>query len=148
MVLPADPAPFWQGRLDAIADHERHLTRQGTAIVKFFLHVGADEQRERLLRRIDDPDRNWKFDDSDVEERQHRAAYLDAYEHALQATSRPWAPWYAIPADSKPFMRAQVADIVARTLEGMNPRYPSVSDARRQEIQAMRARLLGDGVGD
>lgn len=144
--IPDDPDDIWRWRLRAIADHERHLSRQGTVVVKFFLHVSADEQRRRLLKRIDDPDRNWKFDNNDVSERRHRAAYLRAYEAALQATSTPWAPWYVIPADNKAYLRVQVADILVRTLRRIDPQYPTVSEARRAELLAFREHLLSEPV--
>ena len=148
--IPKDPDQIWDWRIKAIRDHEEHLARQGTVVVKFFLHVSADEQKNRLLKRIEDPDRNWKFDANDVSERKHRAAYLRAYEAALQSSSRPWAPWYAIPADNKPFMRVQVADILVRTLERINPAFPTVSDARRAELLSFRESLLAEGedLGD
>src|SRR5690606_782271 len=98
------PARIWQERLRAIADYERHLSEQGTLILKFWLNVSAEEQRKRLLERIGEPSKNWKFDIRDLEQRAKRAAYLAAYAQALPATSRPWAPWYAIPADDKHYL--------------------------------------------
>lgn len=133
----------WSQRLESIADHERHLARNGTAIVKFFLNVSRDEQKARFLSRLDEPEKNWKFAAGDVRERGHWEEYQVAYEAALRATSRPWAPWYAIPADDKPFMRLAVADIVARTLESLGLRYPAVDPVEKARFDEMR-RLLED----
>lgn len=132
---------LWSERLESIADHERHLARSGTVIVKFWLNVSKEEQRKRLLKRLDDPDRTWKFSARDVDERDHWERYMSCYEAALRATSCPWAPWYAIPADNKPFMRVAVADIVQRTLQGMAPEFPSLSDDEVASLQALRGRL-------
>lgn len=145
--IPEDPDALWRWRFEAIRAHEEHLARQGTVVVKFFLHVSAQEQARRLLKRIEDPDRNWKFDNNDVAERQHRPAYLRAFEAALNATSRPQAPWYVIPADDKPWMRLQVADILVQTLERVNPRYPTVSERRRGELLSFRESLLAEAEG-
>jgi PPK2 family polyphosphate:nucleotide phosphotransferase len=138
-------AELWQERFESIRAFERHLARNGTAIVKFWLNVSPEEQRRRFLDRIDQADSNWKFSAQDVDERERWDDYMAAYEAALCATSRPWAPWYAIPADDKPFMRATVADIIARTLEGLALEFPAVSDADRAEMRKLRALLEGDG---
>ncbi len=135
---------IWDERLESIRDFERHLARNGTVILKFWLNVSRDEQRERFLARIDEPEANWKFSAGDVEERTHWDAYMAAYEQALNATSRPWAPWYAIPADNKPYMRRVVADLVVDTLQRLDIAFPEVSDARRQEMLGLRDALLGD----
>lgn len=141
--VPALPLEeLWPQRLRAIGDHERHLAENGTVILKFWLNVSKEAQRLRLLKRLDDPSRNWKFSSKDVDEREHWPTYMASYEDALQATSRPWAPWYAIPADNKPYMRVVVADILRRTLETMAPQYPTVSDEARVSLQAMRSRLI------
>ena len=144
--LPVRPVGerIWEERFESIADHEKHLARNGTAIVKFWLNVSREEQRTRFLARIAEPEKNWKFEKADLEERAHWDDYLRAYEEALNATSRPWAPWYAIPADDKPFMRAAVADIVVRTLEGLDLAYPTVSDAERAELRALGEELASD----
>jgi PPK2 family polyphosphate:nucleotide phosphotransferase len=146
--LPAQRLPrrppgdaFWKERFESIRDHERHLARNGTVLLKFWLNVSADEQRRRFLSRLDEPDKNWKFSVGDVREREHRDAYVQAFEEALAATSRPHAPWYAIPADDKPFMRVAVADLVVRALEDLGLGYPSVSDADRARFDEMRRRL-------
>lgn len=140
--IPPQPLEtLWPQRLRAIADHERHLAENGTVVLKFWLNVSKDEQRDRLLKRIDDPSRNWKFSAQDVAERGHWDAYMDSYEQALQATSKPWAPWYAIPANNKPYMRVVVADILRRTLQAMDPQYPVLSPDKQAELQGLRGQL-------
>ena len=113
-------------------------------IVKFWLNVSRDEQRKRFLARIDEPEKNWKFSEGDVKERAHWDAYMHAYEEAIAATSRPWAPWYAIPADNKSYMRLAVADVVVRSLALLELDYPSVSTASREQLLAMRTLLEND----
>ena len=125
IALPDDLDTLWQQRYRAIADHERHLAENGTVILKFWLNVSKDEQRRRFLSRLDEPHKNWKFAVGDIHERAHWDDYMAAYADALAATSRPWAPWYAIPADNKAYMRWQVARIVRKTLAQMDPQYPS-----------------------
>ena len=137
-----DLEALWEERLQSIRNFERHLARNGTAILKFWLNVSKDEQRSRFLDRIDEPESNWKFSFGDVKERQLWDKYMNAYEHALNATSRPWAPWYAIPADNKPYMRRVVADIVAKTLKRLDIAFPTVSEERRAEMLAMRDKLV------
>ena len=122
-----DPASFWDQRMHSIRDHEAHLARNGTVIVKFFLHVSQEEQRERFLDRIDHPDKNWKFSDGDVRERQHWDQYMDAYAQALSATSTREAPWYVVPADDKKNARLIMSAVVNQTLEIARP---EVSEAR------------------
>jgi PPK2 family polyphosphate:nucleotide phosphotransferase len=135
------PARLWQERLRAIADHERHLAEQGTVILKFWLNVSADEQRERLIARIDEPRKHWKFNIRDLEQRAKRAAYLAAYSEALAATSKPWAPWYAIPADNKHYMRWQVANIVNGAFARLGVDFPTFDDSALVEFEAARALL-------
>ena len=137
----AKGAAFWKERFESIRDHERHLARNGTVILKFWLNVSPDEQRRRFLSRIDEPHKNWKFDTGDVRERQHWDAYMHAYEQMLRATSRPWAPWYAVPADDKPYLRLAVAEILVDALERLDLRFPEVSDADRERLGEMRALL-------
>ena len=132
---------LWDQRFESIRDHERHLAKNGTRILKFFLNVSKEEQRQRFLSRIDEPDKNWKFSESDVKERAHWNAYMRAYEDALGQTSREHAPWFAIPADDKPFMRLQVAKIIVEALKDLDPQYPQVSDDRRRELREMRSQL-------
>jgi len=136
---------LWEERFESIREHERHLARNGTVILKFFLNVSREEQRQRFLSRLNEPEKHWKFAVGDVEERAHWDAYMSAYQEALRETSRPWAPWYAIPADSKKYMRMAVADIVVRTLRGLGLRYPTVEPADRVRFDEMRAILEADG---
>jgi PPK2 family polyphosphate:nucleotide phosphotransferase len=136
---------LWQHRYESIRDHERHLARNGTVVVKLFLNVSREEQRERFLSRLDEPHKNWKFNAGDVEERQHWDDYMAAYETALSETSRPWAPWYAIPADSKPYMRWAVADLLVRRLEGLDLAYPEPAEDDRARFAEMRRRLEEEG---
>ena len=138
------PKKFWKQRYASIRDHERHLARTGTVILKFWLNVSKEEQRQRFLARLTEPEKNWKFEAADVAEREHWDAYMQAYEDALNETSRPWAPWYAIPADSKPYMRATVAEIIVRTMKAMDLRYPVSDDAQLASFEALRKRLLNE----
>jgi len=140
----ADVGQLWQQRYESIRQHERHMAQNGTVILKFWLNVSKEEQKERFLARIDTPEKNWKFSSADVEERQHWEEYMAAYEDALNATSRPWAPWYAIPADDKRVMRLKVAEILAETLETLNLQYPSLGKKQEQELQLMRERLINE----
>ncbi len=142
--LPGKPKleEVWKQRYQSIRAFEKHLARNGTVIVKFWLNVSTDEQRERFVARVDEPEKNWKFRAGDVEERRHWKSYMAAYEDALNETSRPWAPWYAIPADDKPFMRRTVADVVRQTIERMNPRFPEVSHEERQRMISLRDELM------
>ncbi len=139
-----DLAGLWEQRYESIRDFERHAARNGTVIVKFWLNVSKDEQRDRLIERIDEPESNWKFNPGDLAERGKWAQYMEAYGAALGATSRPWAPWYAVPADSKSFMRRTIAEILVDTLERLPMAWPEVSDARRAEMQALRAQLAAE----
>jgi PPK2 family polyphosphate:nucleotide phosphotransferase len=140
--LPAfDLDSIWDDRLRSIRDMERHLAENGMVILKFWLNVCTAEQKQRFLDRIDEPEANWKFSKSDVEEREYWNDYMEAYEKALNATSRVYAPWYAIPADDKPFMRRTVAEIVADTLERLPLAYPEVSPEARAEMMTLRKTL-------
>lgn len=137
-----DPATIWNERLESIRDWERHLARNGVVVVKFWLNLSHDEQRRRLLARIDRPEKNWKFDAADLDERLLWDDYMHAYAEALAATSRPHAPWYAIPADYKPYMRVAVARIMVHTLENLDMAYPEPSTEHLQLLEAGRERLL------
>jgi len=131
----------WDQRLSSIREHEQHLARNGTIILKFWLNVSKEEQRQRFLSRLDEPEKNWKFSAGDVRERGFWDDYMQAYEKALAATSRPWAPWYAIPADNKAYMRATVADTIVRTMQGLSMNYPEVSPKERERFDEMRTLL-------
>jgi PPK2 family polyphosphate:nucleotide phosphotransferase len=136
-----DETTVWEERYQSIRDHEAHLARNGTVIVKFFLHVSRDEQRRRFLSRIDEPHKNWKFSEKDVGERAHWTEYMHAFEEALNATTRPWAPWYAVPADNKPFLRSTVAELIAATLARLDLRYPEMTKSDRERLAKMRKML-------
>jgi PPK2 family polyphosphate:nucleotide phosphotransferase len=136
-----DCAELWAERLESIREHERHLARNGTVILKFWLNVSAAEQKNRFLSRLDDPDKSWKFNPDDVAEREYWDSYMHAYEEALNATSRPWAPWYAIPADSKPWMRAAIADIIVAALSSLDLRYPEPDTSELGRFEAAREKL-------
>ncbi len=135
---------FWEGRFESIREFEQHLARNGTVIVKFWLNVSRKEQKKRFLERISDPEKNWKFRLGDLDDRARWEDFQAAYEAMLRATSRPWAPWYAIPADDKDYMRATVARILVETLERMDPRYPRVDARQRRELAAGRRRLSSE----
>ena len=137
---PVDNA-FWEERLRDIAAFERHLVRNGTTIVKFFLNISKKEQKDRLVARLNDPTKFWKFDPSDLEARARWDDYIKAYESAFRATSTKQAPWYVIPGDNKPAMRVIVAAIIVETLSGMKPRYPEPDEALSRAIKAARKTL-------
>ena len=132
---------LWQQRYESIRDHEKHLARNGTVVLKFWLNVSRDEQRKRFLSRLDDQSKNWKFSSGDVDESVLWKDYMNAYEQALNATSRPWAPWYAIPADDKPYARLQVAEIIVESLKSLNLKYPPVSKRQLEDIGTMQELL-------
>lgn len=132
---------LWQQRFESIRDHEKHLARNGTVVLKFWLNVSRNEQRKRFLSRLDEPEKNWKFSAGDIDESALWNDYMNAYEQALSATSRPWAPWYAIPADNKPYARLQVAEIIVESLKSLNLQYPEVSKKHLEEISEMRKLL-------
>ena len=129
---------LWQQRYESIRDHEKHLARNGTVVLKFWLNVSHEEQRKRFLSRLEEPEKNWKFSDGDVAESRRWDDYMKAYEEALNATSRPWAPWFAIPADDKPYARLQVAQIIVDSLKSLDLHYPEVSVKHLEEIEEMR----------
>ena len=134
---------IWKERYEDIDAFERYLARNGTVIRKFFLHVSKEEQRDRFLARLDEPEKNWKFAAADVQERQHWDEYMKAYEKMIEATTSDEAPWFVIPADHKWFTRLAVADVIVETLEGLDLHFPEVSEAQRQELQRARALLEG-----
>ena len=144
--LPAPVAgrSLWEQRYESITGLERHLTRNGTRIIKFFLHVSKDEQRKRFLERLEKPEKNWKFSIRDLEEREKWGAYTKAYEDAISATSTEWAPWYVVPADRKWFTHLVVAQVIAATLADLDLRYPPIDATRRQEMEKGR-RILRRG---
>ncbi|MCH2198626.1 MAG: polyphosphate kinase 2 family protein [Flavobacteriales bacterium] len=132
---------FWEGRYEAIREWEQHLANSGTRILKFFLNVSKDEQKKRLLKRMDRPDKHWKFNLGDVKERAYWSAYMNAYEEAIDETARPHAPWFIIPADDKDYMRAAVTTIVRQEMEKLNLDYPSTAPNIAEEIAEGRRML-------
>jgi PPK2 family polyphosphate:nucleotide phosphotransferase len=134
-------ARLWKHRYQSIVDFERHLVRNGTRVVKFFLHVSKEEQRERFLARIDTPEKNWKFGKTDVTERGLWNDYMRAYEQCLQATSTNEAPWYAVPADDKKNARLLVSEVLVQTMKRLKMRFPEPSAARIKELRAIRKQL-------
>jgi polyphosphate kinase 2 (PPK2 family) len=131
-------AEFWDDRLRDIRAFESYLARQGTRIVKIFLHVGEDEQKARLRARLDDPEKLWKFDPGDLEERARRADYMAAYGEAIATTSTPEAPWYVVPADQKWFARLVVANILVASLEELDIRTPEPDRATLERLEIAR----------
>lgn len=142
--IPRKPADPWQERYESIRDFEKHLARNGTLVLKFFLNVSREEQKERLLARLDDPAKNWKFEAGDLDVREQWDEYMKAYEEAINATSTPWAPWYAIPADDKPYMRRTVAEIFQQAIESLPLRWPELHPDELARIDEWRARLEAD----
>ena len=133
---------IWDERLEDIAAFERYLARNGTVILKFFLHVSRKEQKERFMERLDQPEKNWKFAAADVHERRYWDDYMEAYEDAIRATAAKHAPWYVVPADNKWFTRLIVAAAIVETLEKLDLEYPKIDAATKKELAAARAGLL------
>ena len=140
---PKNRKDVWEQRYRSILDMEKHLDRNGTRIVKFFLHLSKEEQRKRFLARIDEPEKNWKFSMADIHERKYWKDYVTAFEECLQATSTRHAPWYAVPADDKENARLIVSQIVLDTLGELKMSYPRTTAKRRQELLAIRKELAG-----
>ncbi len=142
--LPYVPKPLdelWDQRFESINAAEKHWARNGTVVLKFFLNVSKHEQQRRFLDRVRDPDDNWKFTASDWSEAAKRDDYLEAYQGALRATSKPWAPWYCIPADSKSYIRRVISEIIVGTLKQLPLAYPTPSDADKAMIEKVRHAL-------
>jgi PPK2 family polyphosphate:nucleotide phosphotransferase len=137
---PSDDA-FWQERYEDINAFEQHLARNGTKIVKFFLHVSKDVQKQRFFARLDTPGKEWKFNAADVDERERWDDYMGAFEAAISATSTAWAPWYVIPADHKWLTQALVAAVIVETLEALDLRWPEVSPEEHAANIEARKRL-------
>ena len=135
---------IWQHRFDDIRAFERHLARNGTLVLKFFLNVSLEEQRKRFLERIDQPGKRWKFSMGDVAERKLWPRYMDAYEKLIQETSRDEAPWYVVPADNKWFTRLVVAGAMAKAMEGLDLAYPTVEGLALKDLQAARKALKAE----
>jgi PPK2 family polyphosphate:nucleotide phosphotransferase len=139
-----DSKNVWRDRYRSILDHEAHLHRNGTRIVKFFLHISPEEQRKRFLKRIENPRKNWKFAAADLEARDRWGDYQKAYEQCLSATSTDHAPWYVIPADCKPDARLLVSQIVLETLAGLDMKRPEMDERQKKILQKARKKLLAE----
>ena len=136
-----DEKTIWKERYRSIVDLEEHLHRNGTRIIKFFLHLSKEEQRKRFLERIDEPDKNWKFSLADIHERKYWKRYMKAYEACLSATSTHHAPWHVVPADNKENARLIVSRIVLDALDELKMAYPKTTAKRRRELKAIRQQL-------
>ena len=132
---------IWAERFEDINAFEHHLARSGTIVLKFFLHLSKDEQRKRLLARLDDEDKNWKFSINDVHERRYWDDYQVAYERMLGATTTDWAPWYVIPADRKWFVRGAIASVIVEKLDALGLRYPRLTGEAADQIKEFRQQL-------
>jgi PPK2 family polyphosphate:nucleotide phosphotransferase len=135
---------IWQERFEDIRNFERYLARNGVLIRKFFLHISREEQKRRFLDRLEEPEKHWKFQASDVAERQHWDAYMGAYEDAIRHTSAPWAPWIVVPADRKWFTRLVVAATIVEALESLSLTYPTLGPEALAALHAARERLLAE----
>ena len=138
---PHDDKKIWHQRYRSITNLERHLECNGTKIIKFFLHISKDEQARRFLARIDDPDKNWKITQADIEERKFWDQYMRAYEKCLSATSTLAAPWHVVPADDKENTRLIVSQIILGTLESLKNSWPKMNETRRQELVSIRSQI-------
>jgi PPK2 family polyphosphate:nucleotide phosphotransferase len=138
---------IWQERYRSILDLEKHLHRNGTRIIKFFLHLSEEEQRKRFLARIEEPEKNWKFSLADIEERKFWKQYMQAYEACLSATSTKIAPWYVVPADDKENARLIVSEIILDTFRALKLSYPETDAKHRQELQSIRDQLMKQAPG-
>jgi polyphosphate kinase 2 (PPK2 family) len=137
----------WEQRFEDIRGFEQHLARSGTLVLKFFLNVSRDEQRQRLLDRLDDPDKRWKFSMGDITERALWPKYMEAYEEAIRATSTKEAPWFVVPADKKWFSRLVVAAAVIDAIENLGLKFPKVDDAELKEMAEVRKALVAEKGG-
>ncbi len=136
---------IWQERYRSIVDLEQHLHCNGTRVIKFFLHLSKEEQRQRFLDRIDEPEKNWKFSLADIEERKFWDQYMEAYEQCLSATSSKESPWYVVPADDKHNARLIVSQIILDTFKSLDMDYPETGDKRKQELLSIRNQLMKEG---
>lgn len=137
-----DSKHFWDDRYRSIVESEAHLVRNGTRVIKFFLHISKEEQCRRFLDRIDNPDKHWKFSPADTAQREHWDDYMRAYAECLSNTSTAAAPWYVIPADDKKNARLMISAIINETLDGLDLAYPETSAERRAELEKIREQLL------
>jgi len=141
----SDKKKIWKERYRSIVNMERHLHKNGTRIIKFFLHISEEEQRKRFLARIDEPEKNWKFSLADIEERKFWKQYMKAYEGCISATSTNEAPWYVVPADDKENTRLIVSGIILDTMKNLKLTYPKSDDNHEKELQSIREQLSKEG---
>ena len=132
---------FWAQRYEDINMFERHLVRNGTVVLKFFLNVSKKEQKQRFLKRLEDPDKNWKFSATDLSERSKWADYMDAYEEMVNETSTEWAPWYIIPADKKWVTHVSISEIIVSQIKKLNLKYPVLSKEQKEALEKAKAEL-------
>jgi PPK2 family polyphosphate:nucleotide phosphotransferase len=132
---------LWKTRFKQINDFEKYLHENGTVILKFFLHISKEEQKERFIVRIDDPSKNWKFSENDVEERKYWNDYQQAYQEAIEKTSTKYAPWHIIPADKKWFMRLAVSEIITACMKKLDLNFPELSDEQKNKLLVLRKKL-------
>jgi PPK2 family polyphosphate:nucleotide phosphotransferase len=135
---------IWKERFEDIRNFEQYLSRNGTVIRKFFLHVSKEEQKRRFLARLNEPEKNWKFSEADVHERQHWDKYMNAYEDMIRRTATPEAPWYVVPADHKWFTHIAVSSAIIQTLKGLDLQFPKVDKERRKQLEAAQQALMKD----
>ena len=139
---------IWKERYEDMNAFERYLTRNGTVVRKFFLHVSKEEQKQRFLERLAEPEKNWKFSLQDVIEREHWDTYMQVYEDMIRSTSTEATPWYVVPADHKWFTRVVVAEVIADTLESLNLTYPKVDAEKKKELETARTLLKAEANGE
>ena len=141
---PEDSKDFWNQRYRQIRDFEKYMTENGTTIIKFFLHVSKDEQKQRFLDRINDPSKNWKFSEADVKERQYWDKYQECYQDAIRETSTKYAPWYIIPADKKWASRLLMSEVIVNVIEKLDPRYPKLEESQQRQLAICKEQLLNE----
>ncbi len=137
----AEGTAFWDQRYEDINMFERHLIRSGTVVLKFFLNVSKDEQKQRFLKRLEDPTKNWKFSPTDLSERSKWADYMDAYEDMVNETNTKWAPWYIIPADKKWVTHASVSEVIVSQIAKLDLKYPALSKEQKEALEKAKAEL-------
>lgn len=135
---------FWKERYESIRNFEKHISKNGTVIIKFFLNVSKEEQKKRFLERIDEPLKNWKFSSADIDERGKWNDYMAAYEQAINETSEEYSRWYVIPADKKWFTRIAISKIIVNTFKEMNMKLPELSESEKVRLEECRTRLLNE----
>ena len=135
---------IWKERFEDMCNFEQYLTRNGVVVRKFFLHVSKEEQKRRFLARLNEPEKNWKFSEADVKERQYWDDYMNAYEDMIRHTATPYAPWYVVPADHKWFTHIAVSYAIIQALEDLNLQFPKVDKDRRKQLEAARQALLNE----